>query len=292
MPRPPTRPFLILLSVAATLATAFADEKLAGIACRSVHLAYPGPAGTAFYNEVTVERSAEGTYFCASGFDGGYFGIQEQRPGKKVVIFSIWDPGDQDDPTKVDPEKRVKLVAKDDQVRVGRFGNEGTGGQSFLDLDWKPGETYRFLITAKVDGDRTAYSASIAPPGATAWRHLATFSTIAKGKLLGGYYSFIEDFRRNKVSATIERRAVFGGGWIRNKDGRWLPLDRARFTADSNPSLAIDAGTTAADPARFFLATGGKVENSHVKLRGMIDLGPSPDRREQADRPAQIPELP
>jgi hypothetical protein len=35
--------------------TASADEKLKGIACRSVHLGYPAPTGRAFYNEVTVD---------------------------------------------------------------------------------------------------------------------------------------------------------------------------------------------------------------------------------------------
>jgi hypothetical protein len=277
---------LVSLGVAATFAAAFADEKLAGIACRSVHLAFQAPEGTAFYNEVKVEKSAEGTYFCVCGFNQGYFGIQEQRPGKKVVIFSVWDPGKQDDPNSVDPANRVKLVAKDEAVRVGRFGNEGTGGQSFLDLDWKPGETYRFLVTAKLEGDRTAFSASIAPPGAKSWRHLATFSTLARGKLLGGYYSFIEDFKRNKVSATIERRAEFSGGYIQDKEGRWLPLTRAKFTADSNPARTIDAGV---EGDRFFLATGGKVENQHVKLGQVMELPPSPDKKE-GPRPERIPE--
>jgi Domain of unknown function (DUF3472)/Domain of unknown function (DUF5077) len=277
----------VLLGVSMTLATAFADEKLAGIACRSVHLNFAAPECPAFYNEVTVEQSSEGTYFCVCGFNQGYFGIQEQRPGKKVVIFSVWDPGKQDDPNSVDPEKRVKLISKDEQVRIGRFGNEGTGGQSFLDLDWKPGETYRFLIKAKLDGDRTAYSAYLAPPDAKSWRHLATFSTIAKGKLVGGYYSFIEDFRRNKVSATIERRARFGEGWVQTKDGRWLALTKARFTADSNPAMTIDAGV---EGGRFFLATGGKVRNAHVPLNKSMEIRPPGEAREA--RPERIPELP
>ena len=277
----------MLLGVSMTLATAIADEKLAGIACRSVHLKFEAPESPVFYNEVTVEQSAEGTYFCVCGFNQGYFGIQEQRPGKKVVIFSVWDPGKQDDPNSVDPAKRVKLVSKDDAVRVGRFGNEGTGGQSFLDLDWKPGETYRFLVKAKVDGDRTAYSAYIAPPDAKAWRHLATFSTLARGKLVGGYYSFIEDFRRNKVSATIERRAKFGEGYVQTKDGRWLALTKARFTADSNPAKTIDAGV---EGGRYFLATGGKVENAHVPLNKSMELRPPAEAVDV--RPDRIPELP
>jgi hypothetical protein len=276
--RPGYSALMLSLGVTLTLASVFADEKLAGIACRSVHLNFPAPEGTAYYNEVTVEKSAEGTYFCVCGFNQGYFGIQELGEGKKVVIFSVWDPGQQDDPNSVDPEKRVKLISKGEKVRVGRFGNEGTGGQSFLDLDWKPGETYRFLVTAKVEGERTAYAAYIAPPDAKDWRHIATFSTLAKGKLVGGYYSFIEDFRRDKVSATIERRARFGEGWIKTPDGRWHALTHARFTADNNPARTIDAGT---EGGRFFLATGGKVENAHVPLGKEMDL-----------RPGRIPELP
>ncbi len=281
----------VLLGVAATLATGFADEKLAGIACRSVHLNFPGPEGTAYYNEVTVEKSAEGTYFCVCGFNQGYFGIQEQSAGKKVVIFSVWDPGKQDDPNSVDPANRVKLVTKDDAVRVGRFGNEGTGGQSFLELDWKPGETYRFLVTAKLDGDRTAYSAHIAPPGATAWRHLATFSTLAKGKLLGGYYSFIEDFRRDKVlghDRWRQARSSARDPSPRPGHGGWLILNRAKFTADKNPALTIDAGV---EGGAFFLATGGKVENTHVPLNKEMELPPDPDR-EEGSRPRRILELP
>jgi hypothetical protein len=52
-----------LLLVGLTATTVDADETLKGIACRSVHLAYSGPEATLFYNEVKVERSAEGTYF-------------------------------------------------------------------------------------------------------------------------------------------------------------------------------------------------------------------------------------
>src|SRR6187551_718636 len=131
---------------------ASADEKLKGIACRSVHLQYSAPQGTAFYNEVNVEQSAPGTYFCVCGFNKGYFGMQELANGKKLVIFSVWDPGAQNDPKTVVDDQRVKMLHKDDAVRVGRFGNEGTGGQSFFDYDWKDGETYRYFVTAKPDG--------------------------------------------------------------------------------------------------------------------------------------------
>lgn len=248
-----------------------ADERLAGIACRSVHLHYPAPSGDAFTNEVIVDQSSEGTYFCVCGFNQGYYGLQELGNGKKVLIFSVWDPGKQDDPNAVAEDQRVKLVAKDEHVRIGRFGNEGTGGQSFLDYDWKVGETYRFLVTSRVEGERTAFAAYFAPPEATAWRHLVTFSTLTGGKPLGGYYSFVEDFRRNRVSATQERRARYGNGWVRGTDGHWFALTRARFTADNNPALTIDAGVR---NGRFFLATGGDVKNEGTPLGREFDRVP------------------
>src|SRR5687767_6972376 len=187
-------PASLLVVAVALVAAARADERLPGIACRSVHLGYRTEPGTAFYNELSVEESAEGTYFMACGWSKGYFGIQELATGKKLVIFSVWDPAAGDNPATVPPEKRVKLLHKDDAVRVGRFGNEGTGGQSFLDYDWKVKETYRFLVTARADGaGRTAYTGHFFIPEQKAWKRLVTFSTLTpKGELLRGYYSFVE----------------------------------------------------------------------------------------------------
>jgi hypothetical protein len=262
------RPMILLVGTL-TAAAASADEKLAGIACRSVHLGYPAPVGTAFYNEVAVEQSADGTYFMVCGWSKGYFGMQELASGKKLVLFSVWDPAAGNDPATVPAEKRVKLLDKDTQVRVGRFGNEGTGGQAFFDYDWKLNETYRFLVTAEPDGpDRTAYTGYFFVPEAKQWKRLVTFSTLTKeDELLRGYYSFVEDFRRNKVSATKTRKASYGNGWVKSAAGDWLSLDRARFTADSNPALTIDAGLS---DSKFFLATGGNTANTTTRLRDWI----------------------
>jgi hypothetical protein len=248
-------------------APAFADQKLEGIACRSVHLQYPGPEGVAFYNEVTVEQSAHGTYFMACGFGKGYFGMQELGDGKKVVLFSVWDPGQQNDPKAVASDRQVKIIDQGEGVRVKRFGGEGTGAQSFLDYDWKIGETCRFFVKATIDGDHTAYAAYFSTAEAQEWKHLATFSTFS-GKPMHGFYSFVEDFRRNRVSATEVRRARFGNGWVQKADHQWVALTRARFTADSNPVTNIDAGT---ESAEFFLATGGNTTNDHTKLDETID---------------------
>ena len=248
-----------------------ADEKMAGLACRSVHLAYEAKPAVAFMSEISVEQSAPGTYFCVCGFNRGYFGLQELPNGKKLIIFSVWEPNAGDDPSKVDESRRTKLLYRDDAVRVGRFGGEGTGGQSFFDYDWKVGQTYKFLVQARVVGDRTEFAAFFLLPEQNQWKHLATFSALGEGQALGGYYGFIEDFLRNKVSATQMRRARFGGGWVQLADGTWTRLLKARFTADSNPAINIDAGRS---EEWFYLQTGGDTKNTGTPLRDRIERSP------------------
>ena len=270
---------LLIASLAVLLGTGIyvrADEKLKGIACRSVHLGYPGPIAVSFYNEVSIEQSAPGTYFMVSGWSKGYFGMQELGNGKKVILFSVWDPGDQDDPKSVKDEQRVKLLHKGDGVRVGRFGGEGTGGQSFFDYDWKPNQTYRFLVTARAVEKRSEYSGYFFVPEKNEWKHLVTFSTPTGGTLLTGCYSFVEDFKRDKVSTTKTRRAQFGNAWLQTAEGEWQAITKARFTADANPVTNIDAGINA---DRFFLATGGEIENKTVPLRQVMELNPKVERK-------------
>ncbi|MGC4002613.1 MAG: DUF3472 domain-containing protein [Pirellulales bacterium] len=247
-----------------------ADEKLKDKACRSVHLAYTAATGDVFYNEIDVVNSAPGTYFCVCGFNTGYYGIQQLANGKRLLIFSIWDPVKGDDPKKVPDDKRVKLHYQDEKVRIGRFGNEGTGGQSFYDYDWKDKTTYRFAVSSKVEGERTAFTSWFYHPEEKAWKKLVTFSRLNEGKSLGGYYSFVEDFRRNGESAKLNQRANFGNAWVHDLQGKWSPIEEARFTADSNPVLNIDAGMPT--EGTFFLSTGGEIENTTVKLKDKMKL--------------------
>ncbi len=252
-------------------------------ACRSVHLAFPAMEATAFYNELTVTDSAPGTYFMACGFSKGYFGIQELANGKKVVLFSVWEPGKQNNPNLTPAERRVQEIAAGKNIRVKRFGGEGTGGQSFYDYPWKTGETCRFLVYARPDGDRTLYAGYFYVAAEQRWQHMATFSTLADRHLLRGYYSFIEDFLRDGKSAKKSRHCWIGNGWVLSDD-QWQPLARARFTADPTPTENIDAGTTA---DRYFLATGGDIKNEHAKLKAAVEL-PEAQRKPPLDLPVEF----
>ena len=264
--------FLLPLIVLAIHAQAQTEPR----AARSVHLWWPAPVADTFYNELTVEQSVPGSYFMACGFQQGYFGIQELGNGRKVVLFSVWDPSNSSDPAaradQVPTEARAEVVHHDPDVRVTRFGGEGTGAKSMWDYAWRPGETCRFCVRATVEGEKTSFAAFFRPAGETPWKHLATFRTVTKGASLRGLYSFIEDFRRDGKSPHEVRRARFGPGWARTKEGDWVALHRARFTADRTPLENIDAGLA---EAGFFLATGGETKNV-TKLGSTLVREPFP----------------
>lgn len=276
----------VALAIAATVTT-IAAESIGGAgaakAARSVHLQWNAGEVHAFYLEMTVEQSTGGSYFMACGWTGGYFGLQELRDGKKVAIFSVWDPTKGDDPNAVTPEQRVELLHQGEGVRIKRFGGEGTGGQAMTDFAWHVGETVRFLVRAEAQGEKTTYSGWIFDPAASAWRHLVAFRTRTGGKLLRGLYSFVEDFRRDTRSADEVRHARFGGGWVQSKADAWTPLTQARFTASRAAWEARDTINAGPSGHEFFLATGGKTTR-HQDLNATLSLEPPP-----RVRPSDLP---
>jgi acyl-CoA thioesterase-1 len=129
--------------------------------------------------------------------------------------------------------------------------------------NWNPGEAYRSLVTAKVNGKRSEDSGYCFVPRSKQWKRLVTFSTVTGSKPLSGYYSFVEDFKYDRDSARRVREASFGNGWVTTTSGTSVAVDTARFTADSNPVLNINAYL--ADD-RFSLVTEGETENRGIKL--------------------------
>ena len=90
-------------------------ELLAKRQCRSVHINQQGhpSQASALYNVVKAKTSVPGTYFCAMNFDDGYIGFQEQSNGKKVIIFSIWDPVAHGDNPKDVPDEECTRIYVD-----------------------------------------------------------------------------------------------------------------------------------------------------------------------------------
>jgi hypothetical protein len=252
-------------------------------AARSVHLWWEAPEGTDFYIEARVDPSVPGSYFMACGWNTGYFGLQELAGKKeKIVLFSVWDPAKGDDPKNVPAEKRVEVIQNDPEARITRFGGEGTGAQCKYPFAWSTGETCRFLVRAEVEGDKTTYSGWFYRNDLKEWKRLATFRVTTRGSPLKGYYSFVEDFRRDGKSPGERRSARYGPGWVRTTKDEWIPLTKARFTADATKLDSIDA---AAAGEGFTLATGGDTKTS-TKLNSTLTLQES-KRSPPEDLPAR-----
>lgn len=258
----------------------------------SVHLGYPVAREHEgdvewFYCEVTPKTDPIWSYYMATGWHRGYFGIQVNSPSERRVIFSVWDAGDEAvDRAKVAAENRVQLVAKGDGVVAEGFGNEGTGGHSHLVHDWRLGETFRFLVRAEPQGTATRYSGWFWFGEGKGWGLIASFLAPKDGKRLRGLYSFNENFWGGNGDQL--RDCEFGNVWIRTAQGRWVPMQEARFTHDGHGESERLDRSAGVRGERFYLQNGGFVaaaKDAVTKARSKLTL---PD---QSGKPPSDEEL-
>lgn len=203
----------------------------------SVHLRYDIPEEEEivyFYNEIEVPKGEDviGSYFMANGFSHGYFGIQVNSNTERRILFSVWSPYDTQDPDEIPEDYRISLLDKGEDVYAGKFGNEGSGGQSYKKFMWKPDTTYKFLLKGEPAGDnKTNYTAYFYAPETEKWELIASIQRPYTHTYLGNLYSFLENF----VPATgnISRKAYYKNQWVFTKNGEWIESTGARFTADA-----------------------------------------------------------
>lgn len=215
-----------------------ADDFYFGRRGPSVHLQYLLPCNKNicyFYNEIIVPKGEDaiGSYFCAAGFDGGYFGIQVNSTTERRILFSIWSPYQTDNPQCIPDEYKVRLIRKGDHVYVGEFGNEGSGGQSFLRYNWKSGTKYKFLVNATPSSteQHTQFTAWFWSPDRNSWSLIASFVRPTERLFLRNIYSFSENFLPE--TGHIVRTARFGNQWIRDCHGDWHEITVAKLTGDA-----------------------------------------------------------
>lgn len=227
----------------------------------SVHLGYSLPRENVewFYNEVIVPEEGDipSSYYMACGFGQGYFGMQNNTPHKRRVLFSVWSPFETDNPADIPDSLRVTLVKKGENTKIGEFGNEGSGGQSYIHYDWKPGERCRFLMGVKPDGKgNTVYTAYFYDNTKSKWILVASFRRPKTSTWYTGAHSFLENF--NPVMGYINRKACYTNQWARTADGKWVPVTKARFTCDTtgHQQMRLDY-TGGVEGDKFFLSMGG-----------------------------------
>jgi hypothetical protein len=233
----------------------------------SVHLRYRVPPDVDLqyaYTELTVPEGEDpiGSYFMANGFGEGYFGIQVNRPDERRVLFSVWSPFATDNPREIPEDQRIRVLARGPDVYVGEFGNEGSGGQSYLVYPWQAGRTYRFLTKVKPDGDgNTVYTSWFGEKTANEWRLIASFRRPRTDSHLRGFHSFLENFA--PTHGYLTRRVMYGNVWVRDVEGNWHECTSARFSVDATGRgrHRLDFAGGSID-TQFYLKNGGFFEET------------------------------
>lgn len=200
----------------------------------STHLIYliPEEKVDYFYNEALVPESSaiNGSYYMINGFSAGYMGMQQLTNGERVVLFSVWSPYNTDNPNEIPEEMRVQVLDYGRNVRIGDFGNEGSGIQCFLDYEWKPGVTYKTLIGVKPDGNgNTIYTAYFHDE--KKWQLIASLKLPVTDSYLTGAHSFLENF--DPQQSIFTREVTFKNQWARLTTGEWVEVTRAQFSMDN-----------------------------------------------------------
>lgn len=258
----------------------------------SVHLRYPIPEGVDaewFYNEVTVPKGNDviGSYYMANGFGEGYFGMQVNSPTERRILFSVWSPFQTDNPSQIPADQKILLNRKGPNVITNEFGNEGSGGQSYVRYNWVAGQTYKFLIHGQPDtGEYTTYTAYQLPANETSWQLIASFKRPKTTTYLKSLYSFLENF--TPETGNVSREVEFSNQWVRSKEGIWQELTQAQFTGDNTARklYRMDFAGGLHPNQRFFLRNCGFFDD-YTPLK--TDLTRSPQKLAPAINLDQLP---
>lgn len=232
----------------------------------SVHLSYKIPEKVNaewYYNEVTVPVGQDiiGSYYMANGFGEGYFGMQANSEKERRILFSVWSPFTTDDPKSIPESHKIKMLKKGGNVTTGEFGNEGSGGQSYLRYNWIAGNTYKFLLHGAPQNDNsTTYTAYFFAPELGKWQLIASFNRPQTNTYLKRFHSFLENFIPEQGDKS--RKVLFNNQWYCDDKGNWFEIDSARFTTDDtgNKGYRMDY-SGGLDKDSFYLKDGGFFNN-------------------------------
>ncbi|MDA6070550.1 DUF3472 domain-containing protein [Flavobacterium sp. AC] len=232
----------------------------------SVHLNYQVPENIKakwYYNELTVPENEDkiGSYFMANGFGEGYFGIQVNSASERRVLFSVWSPFTTDDPASIPETHKIKMLKKGDNVHTGEFGNEGSGGQSYLKYNWKAGTTYKFLLQGfPQNNNTTTYTAYFYAPELQKWLLIASFNRPETSTYLKRFHSFLENFIPEQ--GDLSRKVLFNNQWVCDDKDIWVEINSVRFTTDNTGTKGYRMDFAGGlDKDYFYLKNGGFFNN-------------------------------
>lgn len=269
----------------------------------SVHLTTWGstdpnaPKGDAYdwcFMEIMLPQESDiiGTYAMALGVLNGYMGIQingyaNDGSPRHDVLFSMWDDGSTDEAPNLPEYMRAGAVDWDPLTTTNRFGNEGTGVQTYRKGPyWTPGKYVQFITncrpettsyTTEVNGKPTVHtqhnmlvSAWFNALDGKGWQYMATVRKRNSTTYFDAWYSFLENY--NASTGQANRIAYYRNGYMRARsNGKWYNRNSVGFghtDGGDNTGTRTDYGQGTTDnPAdrTFFMQTGGYTSTNKTK---------------------------
>ena len=255
------------------------------------------PKGDAYdwcFMEIMLPQESDiiGTYAMALGVLNGYMGIQmngyaNDGSPRHDVLFSMWDDGSTDEDPNLPEYMRAGAVDWDPQTTTNRFGNEGTGVQTYRKGPyWTPGKYVQFITNCRPEttsyttvenGKPTVHtqhnmlvSAWFNALDGKGWQYMATVRKRNSTTYFDSWYSFLENY--NPSTGQANRIAYYRNGYMRARsNGKWYNRNSVWFSntdGDSNTGARTDYGQGATDnPAdrTFFMQTGGYTSTNKTK---------------------------
>lgn len=255
------------------------------------------PKGDAYdwcFMEIMLPQESDiiGTYAMALGVLNGYMGIQTNGYAadgspRHDVLFSMWDDGSTDEDPNLPEYLRAGAVDWDPLTTTNRFGNEGTGVQTYRKGPyWTPGKYVQFITncrpettsyTTEVNGKPTVHtqhnmlvSAWFNALDGKGWQYMATVRKRNSTTYFDSWYSFLENY--NQTTGQANRIAYYRNGYMRARNnGKWYNRNSVWFghtDGGDNTGARTDYGQGTTDnPAdrTFFMQTGGYTSTKKTK---------------------------
>ena len=255
------------------------------------------PKGDAYdwcFMEIMLPQESDiiGTYAMALGVLNGYMGIQmngytDDGSPRHDVLFSMWDDGSTDEDPNLPEYMRAGAVDWDPLTTTNRFGNEGTGVQTYRKGPyWTPGTYVQFITncrpettsyTTEVNGKPTVHtqhnmlvSAWFNALDGKGWQYMATVRKRNSTTYFDAWYSFLENY--NASTGQANRIAYYRNGYMRARsNGKWYYRNSVGFghtDGGDNTGARTDYGQGTTDnPAdrTFFMQTGGYTSTNKTK---------------------------
>lgn len=255
------------------------------------------PKGDAYdwcFMEIMLPKESDitGTFAMALGVLDGYMGIQmngytADGSPRHDILFSMWDDGSTDEDPNLPEYLRAGAVDWDPLTTTNRFGNEGTGVQTYRKGPyWTPGKYVQFITncrpettsyTTEVNGKPTVHtqhnmlvSAWFNALDGKGWQYMATVRKRNSTTYFDSWYSFLENY--NPSTGQANRIAYYRNGYMRARsNGKWYNRNSVGFghtDGGDNTGARTDYGQGATDnPAdrTFFMQTGGYTSTNKTK---------------------------